>query len=455
MRSLARRHALLVFAVALVVRLGVVLWAADRIPPTADGAFYDTIGRRIAQGLGYTWLWPDGVVTYAAHYPVGFPGLVGAVYAIVGPHAVAVMVLQAALGALVAVAVHALALRASTDRRALVVGLLAAAHVAWVAYTPALMTEGLAAALLVTAALAVSGARDSEGRRQLGWWCFLGLLMGVAVLVRPQSLLVAPWFAWFAVRPEARWRRRLAAIGVVLVVASMVFAPWVVRNQVRMGEVGLSFNGGWNLLIGATPSAKGTFAPLEVPEACKTVFDEAGKDACFRREAVRRILADPWTWSSLAPKKLAVTFDYCGAAGWYLHEANPVAFPYRAKVVLGVVETLQVRLLWLAAIVAAAWIRGPRRRARAVLAGLATLSLLTVHAWPGAVGLVVVLAMLGRRLSRLPVVVPLTMGVVGATAASHAAFLGAGRYALVVFPFVTALAAGVVSSANENDRSLT
>jgi 4-amino-4-deoxy-L-arabinose transferase-like glycosyltransferase len=445
----ARRDSLVVFAVALSARLGMVLWAAERIPPTADGAFYDTIARRIAAGLGYTWLWPDGAVTYAAHYPVGYPAIMGGVYAVFGAHPGAVMVLQALMGSLVAVAVHALALRAANERRALIVGLLAAAHVAWVAYTPALMTEGTAAALLIAAAVAVTRAGESSAGRRVAWWCLLGLLLGGAALVRPQSLLLAPWFAWFAVGPAERVARRFAAVAVVLVSAALVFGPWIVRNQVRMSDAGLSFNGGWNLLIGATPSANGTFAPLAVPGACKAVFDEAAKDTCFRDAAVRQILADPWAWILLIPKKLAVTFDYCGAAGWYLHDANPSAFSYRAKVVLGVLETLQVRALWLAALVSAAWIEGPRRRARGVVAGLSALALLTMHAWPAVVGLVVVIALLGRRLARMPVVVPLAMGVVLATAASHAVFLGAGRYAMVVFPFITALAAGVVDTSSK------
>src|SRR5262249_7485196 len=67
----ARRHALLPFAVALDVRLAVVAWAAARFPPAADATYYQRIAERISQGLGYTWLWPDGAVTYAAHYPVG------------------------------------------------------------------------------------------------------------------------------------------------------------------------------------------------------------------------------------------------------------------------------------------------------------------------------------------------------------------------------------------------
>ena len=73
-----KRDALVVTLVALVARLVVVAWAAGHIPPTADGAYYHRLAIRLATGQGYTWLWPDGVVTAAAHYPVGYPALIGA-----------------------------------------------------------------------------------------------------------------------------------------------------------------------------------------------------------------------------------------------------------------------------------------------------------------------------------------------------------------------------------------
>lgn len=58
-----------VFVVALAVRAIMVAWAHGRFPPSADGVFYERFAERLASGLGYTMAWPDGAVTYAAHYP--------------------------------------------------------------------------------------------------------------------------------------------------------------------------------------------------------------------------------------------------------------------------------------------------------------------------------------------------------------------------------------------------
>ena len=92
-------------------------YAHDRFPPADDGSFYHAVAIRIAHGAGYTWAWPDGVVTYAAHYPVGYPALLGATYALLGATPLSAMLLNALLGALLVVGVHACALRTGSLRR--------------------------------------------------------------------------------------------------------------------------------------------------------------------------------------------------------------------------------------------------------------------------------------------------------------------------------------------------
>src|SRR5271170_7211324 len=107
-----------VFAAALAARVAVVLWAAGRFPPAGDGFYYDTLARRLAHGDGYTWLWPDGVVTYVAHYPVGYPAVLAAAYALLGASAGVAMGVNALLGAAGAAAMHRLALSAMPPRHA-------------------------------------------------------------------------------------------------------------------------------------------------------------------------------------------------------------------------------------------------------------------------------------------------------------------------------------------------
>jgi len=436
------RDALVAGAIGALARVAVVIWAAPRFPPVEDGRFYHVIAGRVAAGDGYTWLWPDGVVTFAAHYPVGYPALIGALYALFGPLPVLAMLLNATLGTLSVIAVHRIAASVATRAGALFAALSIALHPALVAYTPALMTEGVSAALLALAGWLTLRAA-SGGARAWRRWLALGALLGIAILVRPQTLLIAPLFGALAVPFASGARARLLAAAVVSAASLLVCLPWTLRNLVRMDRVVLvSANGGWNLLIGAVDGATGTFVAIEgerVPSECRTVFGEAAKDACFGRAALQQIGRAPWRWFALIPKKLALTFDYAGAAGWYLHASNPTALPESAKVALGVVETLWQRLLLGLGLFAVFRAPGPRRAARACAAACGALGLFTPVAWLSHLLLVLAPLLLGKRLAGHPPAALLAVAL-GATAVTHAVFFGAGRYSLVVFPLVGALA---------------
>jgi 4-amino-4-deoxy-L-arabinose transferase-like glycosyltransferase len=444
-----RRDGLAVLAVALVARLAMIAWASGRIPPAADGVFYHQVATRIAEGLGYTWLWPDGAVTYAAHYPVGYPALVGGAYALAGPRPVVAMLLNAALGALAALAAHALAARCTTRRRAVVAGMLVALHPGLVAYTPALMTEGVTGALVIGAAAVAAWARTRGPAAAI----LVGVVVGVATLVRPQSLVLAPAFGLLAgLAPGRVAVRRVASTTLAATLAALlVCAPWTARNCVHMKRCALvSVNGGWNLLIGADAASTGAWSPVKVPDACREVFDEAQKDVCFG-DAARAWIADhPAEWLALAPKKLAATFDYAGAAPWYLHEANGAAFPWPAKEALGAAETLYERVALLLALVWAARpasLREGTARGRAMswsrvaIAVAGAVFVFMRHGWVAYVALGVAALLRGRRLWEGPVLPAATVVTLLATAATHAVFFGAGRYGLVVFPLVTTLSA--------------
>jgi hypothetical protein len=196
----------------------------------------------------------------------------------------------------------------------------------------------------------------------------------------------------------------------------------------------VSVNGGWNLLIGAQTET-GAWQEIRVPQACVHVFAEAAKDTCFEKAARAEILANPAAWLRRVPAKLGATFDYFGAGPWYLHASAPQVFGDRAKTVLGGVETAVHRATLLAAL-AVLGLRGGRRRLFR-LGLLATGVLATLMPHGGAVAHLA-LALLAAFDPRTPVRL---MGVViAATLALHAAFFGAGRYGLVVVPFVVMVA---------------
>jgi 4-amino-4-deoxy-L-arabinose transferase-like glycosyltransferase len=437
-----------VVVAAAAARFGVVAWAGGRFLPVGDGVYYHKLALRLAAGLGYTWLWPDGAVTYAAHYPVGYPALLAGAYRLFGISPATAGGLAALLGVAASAATHRVALASAGPRAALGAGLAVALSPALVFYTPALMTEGVTASLLALSAWAVAAAREQKPARAPLFAALAGLVLGAATLVRPQSLLFAPFFGALAAPPGSGARARARDAVLALAAAIAVCVPWALRNCARMGRCTLvSFNGGWNLLIGASPAAKGTWAPLEVPEACRLVFDEAAKDACFGAVARQQIAAEPLRWLALLPAKWATTFDFPGAAPWYLFDSNPAAFPDAAKSTLAAVELASARLALVACLLALALAPGPRRPARAAVALAGVACAFGAHAYPAYLALAVAAALLGRALLRERLLAALAALVVAGTAIVHGVFFGAGRYGLVANQFVMALAGASAAAA--------
>lgn len=439
-------------ALALGVRAVVVGWAWSRIPPTADGTFYHRVAERIAAGDGYTWLWEDGSVTYAAHYPVGYPALLAAPYAAVGAAPGIAMLFNALLGAAACFAVHHL-LSPHGRRIAAFGALLVALHPGLVAYTPALMTEGVTAALWAALVAVADGATRVGGRRRWALFAGCGLVLGVATLVRPQSVLFAPVLGALivgrgAVESRPRLWRLAGAAGLSLVTV-LACLPWTLRNCARMGRCAfVSVNGGWNLLIGTQPEGRGAWSEIRVPGPCETVFDEAGKDACFGDAARERIREAPGEWLALTPKKLSVTFDYCGAGPWYLHQANGEAFSARAKTVVGAVETVFERLILLIAL-GGAWAAQRRRhRLRAVLLSIGVAFAVQEHATLAYLSLAALLVSRDDR-ELLDVAAAVAIGLL---ALVHGVFFGAGRYQLVIWPLMCGVAALHASALVERVR---
>ena len=451
------RDAMLLSLLALVVRGALVLWAKDRFPPADDGSFYHVVAQRIAHGAGYTWLWPDGVVSYAAHYPVGYPALLGLAYAAFGASPAVAMALNAALGALAVFAGQRVVLRYGTRRQALLAGLLLALHPGLVFYTPALMTEGVTAELLVVATWLT--LRVGWGPRLPWRLALLGVCAGLLTLIRPQLVIMVPIFGAFAVAsPNAGLAARaLRALGVTGL-ALAVCLPWTFRNCARMDRcVFVSANGGWNLLIGSAPEANGSWIPIagsSVPPECRNVFGEAEKDRCFGNAGANNIRKNLLGFLRLVPRKLSVTFDYFGAPGHYLHTSNWRAFDEARQVQLGVVETVFERLVLLAAIVQAARIRQPGRKLRLAAALPAALFSVLRAGFLGYLGFVLTILLSGKELLKRPLGA-LTAALVLTTAATHAVFFGAGRYGFVCAAMlcIAAVSSGEARSGEAAERS--
>ncbi len=443
-------------ALGLALRLFATWWAWGRVPPGADGRFYHVVAQRIAAGDGYTWLWPDGVVTFAAHYPVGYPALIGAAYAVFGATPEVAMVVNALVGGLSVLATHRVASRLGGRRVAAFAALFVAASPSLVAYTPALMTEGLVATGLVVSGWCALVVRESAGRRRFAVGALLCLVTGLTVLVRPQSVLLAPVLGWCAAGAGVSAARRFLGAALVTAMSVAVCAPWTARNCARMDRcVFVSANGGWNLLIGTFPEGQGAWVALDgprVPDECREVFEEAAKDHCFRAAGRRRIASEPFAWLGLVPAKLRATFDFTASATAYLDDAGSPASDSAKRVLRGA-EVLVRRVLVLLALYGlyrwgragelggdgASAFGAPLQQVRLAAVVLGAGFLFTTNAWVGHALLLFVGATVGA-IDRRPVIV-LGLAALGVTFVVHAVFFGAGRYSMVLEPLLAPLAA--------------
>jgi len=217
----------LILALALVVRIAVIV-ATPHFRPIFDAHDYDRTALSIAHGHGY----PDSQFRpgeSTAFRPPLYPLVLAAVYA-VGGHWSAGRVLNALLGVAVVALVFLIAQRLWGRRTAVVAGVLAAIFPPLVTFAATLLSESLFIALVLAAVLATLEYRRS---RHLGWAVAAGVVCGLAALTRANGILlvVGAGAGVWVLRPRLS-RAALVAPAVVVVVAALTVAPWVVRNTI-------------------------------------------------------------------------------------------------------------------------------------------------------------------------------------------------------------------------------
>ncbi|MBI5537895.1 MAG: glycosyltransferase family 39 protein [Deltaproteobacteria bacterium] len=320
---------LLVAITSLAPRLFVALaWARE---PVWDGHYYDFGARRIAAGLGYS---DDVIVAGVArwhpwcHYPVGYSGFLAGVYKLFGDGPHAATVANAILGAAVVALTHQIALQMMSKWRARAAAILCALHPALILYSALVMTELLSAFLPMFALWLALRDRDKHPWRGAA---LSGLAMGLATLVSPQAIVLAPAIG-LALVPSAPWKQAWLNVlkrgAVVTAVAFAVVTPWTLRNcKVMDGCAFVSTNGGWNLAIGSFARATGRFETLRASDGCEVVTGQVQQDRCWAQHGWASIRKDPVRWLGLAPKKLDQSFNHESFAVEYLKTGDPAAWP--------------------------------------------------------------------------------------------------------------------------------
>ena len=297
-----------VFALALALRLGFALTRPVR-PAFADAEQYDAVARNLLARQGFM----DSFGRRASRAP-GYPLFLAACYGVFGPDPRVARVAQCVIGAAACLLVYHLARRSFDGRTGELAAWLAAAYPFLIAYSGFILSETLFTALLLAGVLLLDAAwlrtvdpQTDEPRRAWLAAAAAGLAFGLAIQVR-SSLLLLPLFClpfWLAAA-----RRRVRALGlwaVVLLVAAMVQAPWVVRNRRVFGRfVPTTLMVGESLLEANGPGADGgpridRMREVRDPEINR--LSEYERNQRLRDLAVRWIREHPGAFVLLAFEK--------------------------------------------------------------------------------------------------------------------------------------------------------
>jgi 4-amino-4-deoxy-L-arabinose transferase-like glycosyltransferase len=251
-----------------------------------------------------------------AYYPVGYPALLGALYAVLGEAPWVIALAGSLAGAGTVALVHRLARRVSSPGAARLAALGLALLPGQVLFASTPMTETLWG-LTLTLAVYLVGWREGS----LSSAAATALALALAVYVRPQAARLAP----ARLRVGAgTWRLRARQALLVTALTALAVLPWSARNcRAVDGCAFVSTNGGGNLAIGALPGAVGTFRFLTASDGCRGVVGEVARDRCWRGLAWAAVRRDPSRWLRLAGAKFYHTYAYEAFPVGYLRTARP------------------------------------------------------------------------------------------------------------------------------------
>lgn len=384
----ARRHALLVFTVALAVRL-LHLWQLSATPFATvllgDALSYDTWARTLADG---DW-WGTEVFYQAPLYPY----LLGLIYAVFGADPMHARLVQALLGAGSSVMLGTAVRWLIGPRAGLVAGLLLALYAPGIFLDSLLQKSAVDVACVTLIMLAVA-ALVTRRSGALVWWGLLGLAVGALALTRENALVwIAVLAAWAFAGAEARASGRLRVVSVYLAGVLLLLGPVAYRNYLIGGEWFVTTaQFGPNFYIGNHAGADGSYVSLRpgrgspeferrdatdlAQQARGRTLSPAEVSAYWRDEALAFIVREPAAWAALMARKALLLINAREAVDTEAQESYAEwSWPLR---VLGPVTHPGV-LLPLAAV--GAWVLWPSRRRFHVVALLGATLVVTTLAF--------------------------------------------------------------------------
>lgn len=250
----------------------------------------------------------------------GYPLVLAATYSLLGDSDIWMKLLQVFADLSSCLLIFAISKKIFSEEIGLTAMGIALLFPIQILYTAHLMTETVFTCFLLFVVWRVVNEREEK------WlWnnVLLGLLLGIAVLIRTTALIVP--FAVFIYRlgQKQRWMVNLGRLAFTYGVILIVLSPWIIRNYAQFDRIALTSNGGVNFWMGNHSGASGSYSFPMTGNPLHMVEDEFARSDLGYRLGVEFIVSKPLEFTVLLGKKFAHFF----AADYWLMttiEYNPL-----------------------------------------------------------------------------------------------------------------------------------
>lgn len=282
--------------VALLVRIIAVIFWPQSAPDTDR---YDNTALNLISGKGFS---SNGLTLTADSAPL-YPLFLAGIYKIWGHNLVVVRIIQAVIDTITCLLIYLLAIRVFARRKLARLALLISVfYPSLVASTTFILTETLYTSLLTASVLCMVLSLSKES-----WfgYIFAGILLGIATLCRPTTLLF-PFFLIFGLTLTKSGKKVIGGMIICLMMV-MTIAPWTVRNYIVFGRfLPVAIGAGGNLWLGSYIPWDADYRYQDLTDKKKIEKGLSALDADdkLKEEAIKNIKEHPFVYMRLCFKKI-------------------------------------------------------------------------------------------------------------------------------------------------------
>jgi len=275
----------IVFAVALVVRLGVAALVLPGLKTDTNPDYYRELGRNVLAGKGFVAVAPDGRELPNVNRPLAYPVFLAGVMAVGGDRLGVIAVANCLLAAVGCALVVWWASRWLTPGAALAAGLIVALEPNTILRCAVPMVEPLFTLWVVM------GAGLLTWHREKTWsWAGAGVCWGLAALTRVVAIWLWPVALVVVLATQVSWRRRAVWFAVFVLGFGSLVGMWMARNATVTGYWIFSTSGRYYMVSNWAASLEARRAGEPVEAAQKKIWARTGStEFCAGREELERM----------------------------------------------------------------------------------------------------------------------------------------------------------------------